>query len=261
MKNTYIIAIAVVVLVVIIGSVFAYTYISSNSGSPSPTPTPTPTATTLPSPSPTAAPTSAPTATPTAAPSPTPAPTQLAAASILGQGGSLVNPLMQTWASTYQLIQTSVQITYNPVGSGTGITYFQEQLSNFGESDVPLQASDIAGLPSGFTALTIPISASAVVPAYNVQLLNGSYLQNGLNFTGTVLANIFLGTVTKWDDPSIKSLQSPPSQASYLTQPSLSFTALTQAEQCSHSQITCHKQAAHGSHKSEPPRNQPGQSA
>jgi phosphate transport system substrate-binding protein len=134
---------------------------------------------------------------------------------------------MQTWASTYQLIQTSVSITYNAVGSGTGITQFQEQITNFGESDVPLSASNIAGLPSGTTVLTIPISASAVVPAYNIQLLNGSYCQNGLNFTGTVLANIFLGTVKTWNDPSITALQSP-SVAAQL--PSSSITVIHRSD-------------------------------
>ena len=213
MKTTYIVVIAVVILVVIVGSIFAYPYISgNNSPSPTPTPSPPPTATPTTAPTasthPTASPTSHPTASPTAAPSPTPAPTQLASATILGQGGSLVNPIMQTWASTYQLIQTKVEITYNPVGSGTGITYFQQSLSNFGETDVPLSSSNIAGLPSGTTALTVPISASAIVPAYNIQLVNGSNCQTGLNFTGTVLANIFLGTITKWNDPQITALQS-----------------------------------------------------
>jgi phosphate ABC transporter phosphate-binding protein len=101
-----------------------------------------------------------------------------------------------------------VQVNYNAVGSGTGITYFQQGTVDFGESDMPLQASDIANLPTGTTALTIPISASAIVPAYNIVLNNGSLCQNGLNFTGTVLANIFLGTITKWNDPSIQNLQS-----------------------------------------------------
>ena len=223
MKTTYIIAIAVVVIAIIIGSAFAYTYIAaSNSPSSSTSPTPSPTSsasspTSSPSSSPTAKPTTKPTAQPTVnptqtpypTPTVTPAPTQLAAASILGAGGSLVNPLMQTWIPAYQIVQSQIQVTYNPVGSGTGITQFKSQLTNFGETDVPLQSSDISGLPSGTTALTIPISASAVVPAYSIQLSNGSYCQNGLNFTGTVLANIFLGTINRWNDPAITALQSP----------------------------------------------------
>ena len=214
MKSTYIIIAAIVVIIIIIGGVFAYISLSGTS-TPTPTPTPTPTGspTIAPTSSPTAAPTTSPTAIPTASPTPvptaTPAPTQLATASILGSGGTLVNPLMQTWVSTYELIQTKVSITYNAVGSGTGITQFQQQITNFGETDVPLSASNINGLPSGTTALTIPISASAVVPAYNIQLVNGSYCGNGLNFTGTVLADIFMGTISKWNDAHIAALQSP----------------------------------------------------
>ena len=206
------IAIAVVVLVVVIGSVFAYTYIETNSSSPSPTPSPAPTATATPTAHPTSAPTSSPTAAPTSAPTPTPSPTPVptlaSGLQLNGAGGTLVAPLMSFWTVAYNQYQPKVQVNYNAVGSGAGITAFQGQTVDFGESDMPLQTADINGLPSGSTALTIPISASAVVPAYNIRLVNGSICQNGLNFTGTVLANIFLGTITTWNDPAITSLQS-----------------------------------------------------
>ena len=171
MKSTYVIALAVVVLVIIIGGVLAYAYLGRSSTS---------------------------TSTPT-----------LAAATINGAGGTLVYPLMSVWQSAYGLAEPQIQVNYNPSGSGLGITYFTEQLEDFGESDAPMTATQYAALPSGTTALTIPISASAVVPAYNILLTNGSYCQNSLNFTGAVLANIFLGTITKWNDPQIQSLQSP----------------------------------------------------
>jgi phosphate ABC transporter phosphate-binding protein len=216
MKTTFMIAIAVVVIVIIIGSVFAYTYLS-NSGSPSPTPTPTPTATVKPTASPTAKPTSSPTATPTsgptatptAAPTPTPTPAPLAAATINGGGGTLVAPLMSVWQGAYGSAEPQITVNYNAEGSGAGITDFKNQDVNFGESDAPMTVTQYAALPSNNVALTVPISASAVVPAYNFKLLNGSACQNGLNFTGTVLANIFLGTITTWNDSAIQALQSP----------------------------------------------------
>ena len=92
---------------------------------------------------------------------------------------------MQDWTAAYQGMQTQVQVGYTAEGSGKGITHFAQQLTNFGESDVPLQASDLTNNPilANTTVLTIPISASAVVPAYNIKLLNGKYCQNGLNFT------------------------------------------------------------------------------
>ena len=218
MKSTYIIVLAIVVIAIIIGSVFAYSALSNPSNnSPTPTPTPIPTAVPTVTPTPTA--THQPTATPigatptpspvpTATPAPTPVPTIAPSTTLLGSGGTLVAPLMANWQVAYNQYQTKVQVNYNAVGSGTGISQFQSGVNNFGESDAPLQASDIANLPSGSVALTIPISASAVVPAYNLKLVNGSICQNGLNFTGTVIANIFLGTVTKWNDPSIQALQS-----------------------------------------------------
>jgi phosphate ABC transporter phosphate-binding protein len=168
MKSTYIIALAVVVLVIIIGGVLAYAYLGRSSTS-----TPTP---------------------------------KLAAATINGAGGTLVYPLMTVWISVYGGVEPQITVNYNPVGSGTGITDFQDQIVNFGESDAPMTATQYAALPSGTTALTIPISASAVVPAYNLKLANGSMLGNGLNFTGAVLANIFLGNITTWNDTQIQSL-------------------------------------------------------
>lgn len=112
---------------------------------------------------------------------------------------------MSSWISTYALFESQIQVGYNPEGSGAGITDFQGQRVNFGESDLPLQASNISLLPSGTTALTIPISASAVVPAYNIPLAGGTTVANGLNFTGSILAQIFLGTITNWDNPKFKT--------------------------------------------------------
>jgi phosphate transport system substrate-binding protein len=113
---------------------------------------------------------------------------------------------MSVWIPAYAQVEPQIAVNYNAEGSGAGIIDFQGQRVDFGESDLPLQSSDIAKLPSGTTALTIPISASAVVPAYNIKLTNGSYCQNGLNFTGSVLAQIFLGNITTWNDPQIQNL-------------------------------------------------------
>jgi phosphate ABC transporter phosphate-binding protein len=168
MKTTYVIAIAVAVIVIIIGGVFAYTYLARS---------------------------------PTSAQA-----TKLASTNLSGAGGTLVYPLMSVWLSVYHGVEPQITITYNPVGSGTGITDFEDQIVNFGESDAPMTATQYSALPASTTALTIPISASAVVPAYNLKLANGSICRNGLNFTGAVLANIFLGNITTWNDPQIQSL-------------------------------------------------------
>jgi phosphate ABC transporter phosphate-binding protein len=168
MKTTYIIALAIVVIVVLIGSVFAYIYLTRSATSTSNS--------------------------------------KLAAATLNGAGGTLVYPLMTVWQGVYHGVEPQITVNYVPVGSGQGITDFKDQVVDFGESDAPMTATQYAALPSGTTALTIPISASAVVPAYNLKLANGSICRNGLNFTGKVLANIFLGTITTWNDPQIQSL-------------------------------------------------------
>ena len=168
MKSTYVITLAVVVIVIVIGGVFAYIYLGRSTTSTSTS--------------------------------------ELAAATLNGAGGTLVYPLMTVWESVYATVEPQITVNYNPVGSGTGITDFQDQIVNFGESDAPMTAAQYAALPSGTMALTIPISASAVVPAYNLKLANGSMLGNDLNFTGAVLANIFLGNITTWNDTQIQSL-------------------------------------------------------
>ena len=70
---------------------------------------------------------------------------------------------------------------------------------DFGESDAPLTAAQYALLNS--TLVTVPISASAVVPAYNLPGIS-----NGVKFTGAILARIFLGNITMWNDPAIAAL-------------------------------------------------------
>ena len=102
-------------------------------------------------------------------------------------------------------------MTYDSIGSGAGIAQITAGTVNFGASDAPLTAAQYAGLPSGSTLVTIPESASGIVPAYN---LPGIFAASAkpvlhLNFTGNVLAEIFYGTITTWNDPRIAALQSP----------------------------------------------------
>jgi phosphate transport system substrate-binding protein len=166
MKSTYVIALAVAVIVIVIGSVFAYEYLTRSTTS---------------------------------------TPTKLAAATISGNGGTLVYPLMETWEDVYMTqVEPQISITYNAVGSGAGVTDFVvDGLGNFGESDAPMTAAQYAEVPSGQTVLTIPITASAIVPAYN--LGEGSSTPT-LNFTGPILAEIFMGNITNWDSSQLAAI-------------------------------------------------------
>jgi phosphate transport system substrate-binding protein len=126
--------------------------------------------------------------------------TTVTPAAINGAGGTLVFPLMSAWTFAYQQV-TNGQVNYASVGSGAGIAQITANTVNFGESDAPLTAAQYGALPTGTTLLTIPVSDSAVVPAYNLPGIT-----NGVAFTGDVLAKIFLGTITQWNDPALVAL-------------------------------------------------------
>ena len=105
--------------------------------------------------------------------------------------------------------EPQITVNYNAAGSGAGITAFTQEIVNFGETDAPMTTTQYAALPAGTAALTIPISASAVVPAYNLKLVNGSVCQNGLNFTGTVLSKHFLRNHNYMERPGYPSSSKP----------------------------------------------------
>ncbi|MDV3244895.1 MAG: phosphate ABC transporter substrate-binding protein PstS [Nitrososphaerales archaeon] len=121
------------------------------------------------------------------------------AVTLTGAGGTLVFPLMSAWTFAYPQAKPNVQVNYASVGSGAGIAQITARTVDFGESDAPLTAAQYAALPG--TLVTIPISASAVVPAYNLPGIG-----NGVKFTGPILANIFLGTITQWNDPALVAI-------------------------------------------------------
>ncbi len=106
---------------------------------------------------------------------------------------------MSSWTFAYHQIQPGVTVNYNSIGSGGGIAQITAKTVDIGASDAPLSSAQYAALPA--TVVTVPESISAVVPAYN---LPG--IKNGLNFTGDVLARIFLGNITSWNDSAIAAL-------------------------------------------------------
>jgi phosphate transport system substrate-binding protein len=182
MKSTYTIAIAVVVLVIIVGSVVAYTQLSQPAASPSPSPTQTVTI------SPTGS------TSPTAAPVATPGP-----ANLQGDGATFPLPFLNASIIHYQTnIRTNVQINYNGVGSGRGITDLTNKQVDFAGSDAPLNANQTAAAPG---VLHIPETIGAVALAYN---LPG--VPTGLNLTGEIIANMYLGTITQWNDAAIQAI-------------------------------------------------------
>ncbi len=115
-----------------------------------------------------------------------------------GAGATFPYPLISKWSSEYNKINPNIQINYQSVGSGAGIKQITAKTVDFGASDAPLTEQEYSNV-SGI--LQIPESIGAVVIAYN---LPG--IQQGVNLSGDVIADIFLGKITKWNDPRIVSL-------------------------------------------------------
>src|ERR671915_2132224 len=119
---------------------------------------------------------------------------------INGAGATFPFPLIDTWRVEYQNVNPNVNINYQSIGSGGGIRQFTERTVDFGASDAPLSENDIQALPG--PAVHIPETIGSVVAAYNI---NG-VPEKGLKLTGPVLADIFRGTITTWNDPRIQEL-------------------------------------------------------
>ena len=206
MKATYSIAIAIVVIALIIGSVAAYTFIGSNPGTqPTPTPFPTVTPTDITTVAPTSSPTSSPTTHTTASPTPTTVPAASSSltptpipVSLTGAGATFPYPLLNAMIINYTHAKPTVQVNYQPIGSGGGIKALTEKTVDFGASDAPLSASDAENIPN---ALHIPETIGAITITYN---LPG--VVSGLHLTGKIIADIYQGTITVWNDPAIAAL-------------------------------------------------------
>jgi phosphate transport system substrate-binding protein len=118
---------------------------------------------------------------------------------INGAGATFPFPLIDTWRVDYKTIKPDVDINYQSIGSGGGIKQFTAKTVDFGATDAPLTALEAQGAPG---AVHIPETIGSVVAAYNIP----SVPEKGLKLTGDVLADIFLGKITKWNDPKIVSL-------------------------------------------------------
>ena len=99
----------------------------------------------------------------------------------------------------YQSVNPSVSINYQSIGSGGGIRQFTERTVDFGASDAPLTEEEMQALAS--TPVHIPETIGSVVAAYNLPGID-----KGLKLTGSVLADIFAGKITRWDDQRIREL-------------------------------------------------------
>ncbi|HKN07178.1 MAG TPA: phosphate ABC transporter substrate-binding protein PstS [Thermoplasmata archaeon] len=119
-----------------------------------------------------------------------------AATTLSGAGSTLVAPLMIAWSLAY----TASTVNYQGVGSGAGISDITAKTVDFGASDAPLNPAQRAAVPSP-GVVTIPESAGAAVPIYNLPSVGTT-----LKFTGQILAEIYLGTMTNWNNSVLQAV-------------------------------------------------------
>lgn len=124
---------------------------------------------------------------------------QQGSVTIDGAGATFPFPLIDTWRVEYPTVKPDVSINYQSIGSGGGVKQFTEKTVDFGATDAPLTANETQAAPG---AVHIPETIGSVVAAYNI---NGVQ-EKGLRLTGPVLAGIFRGEITRWDDPQIAEL-------------------------------------------------------
>ncbi|HEY0661545.1 MAG TPA: phosphate ABC transporter substrate-binding protein PstS [Lysobacter sp.] len=119
------------------------------------------------------------------------------AADVTGAGASFVYPIMSKWSADYAKA-TKKKVNYQSIGSGGGIAQIKAATVDFGSSDAPLKPEELAkhGLAQ------FPSVIGGVVPVINVP----GVASGALKLDGETLADIFLGKITKWDDPRIVAL-------------------------------------------------------
>jgi phosphate transport system substrate-binding protein len=118
---------------------------------------------------------------------------------INGAGATFPYPIYSKWFSEYNKLHSNVQINYQSIGSGGGIRQITNQTVFFGATDGPMTNDQLLAAPGRI--LHFPTVLGGVVPVYNIPGVSAE-----LKFTGQVLADIFLGKITKWNDSAIAKL-------------------------------------------------------
>jgi len=111
-------------------------------------------------------------------------------------GATFPYPIYSKWFDVYHSAHSNVQINYQSIGSGGGIRQLQAGTVDFGASDGPMTDEQLS--QSKVKILHFPTVLGAVVPTYNIPGVSGE-----LNFTQQAIAGIYLGKITKWNDPEI----------------------------------------------------------
>ena len=119
-----------------------------------------------------------------------------ASAAVTGAGSTLVAPLMANWITNFE-IKEGIPVKYSAVGSGTGIAQITARTVDFGASDAPMTPEQAAACNG---CVQVPWALSATGLGFNIPGVKK------LNLTGKIIAGIYFGTITKWNDPKIKAI-------------------------------------------------------
>jgi len=119
------------------------------------------------------------------------------AASLTGAGGTAIYPVLQQWADKYNKA-TGDQVNYQPIGSGGGISQIEAKTVDFANSDKPLVHADLVS----HNLVQFPEVVISIVPIINVPGITAGELV----LSGDVLAKIYQGQITHWNDPAIRTL-------------------------------------------------------
>jgi phosphate transport system substrate-binding protein len=140
---------------------------------------------------------------------------QVGAADITGAGATFPFPIYSKWAEAYKA-QTGIGLNYQSIGSGGGIKQIKAKTVDFGASDMPLKQEDL----DKEDLVQFPAIIGGVVPVVNIEGIASGQLK----LTGDVIAKIYLGKITKWNDKAIQELNAD------LKLPDLSITVVHRAD-------------------------------
>ena len=119
------------------------------------------------------------------------------AAEITGAGSTFVYPILAKWSADYS-VMTGSKVNYQSIGSGGGIAQIKAATVDFGASDMPMKPSDLQKLGLG----QFPLVIGGIVPVVNIDGVQPGQMR----FTGSLLADIYLGRLKNWNDPAIAKI-------------------------------------------------------
>jgi len=115
-----------------------------------------------------------------------------------GAGATFPGPLYERWVAEYQSVKPDVKLDYQAIGSGGGIKGITDKTIDFAGSDAPMNKTELAAAGGPENIVEIPSCAGGIVPAYNLPGID-----KDVNFTGEVIADIYMGKINNWNDPEI----------------------------------------------------------